>query len=204
LRRENVIASNNAYDEHYIKYFTGLETVEEIRTFGHTQPHTPSSSLSSSSSSAAAAAAAAVPHFSRLPPNYLTLRHVTYSLLNPPPSPPPTPSLLIDYGHDHPRGSPVEWRSHLGLFLEHHVSSLSSLSLANSYIFLSHSLMPAGHQFSDHVINIVSSSPLTSHWTVQTLRKAYSRHYTPLNLASHTALLLLPYQVSPAYPALFF
>ena len=124
LRRENVIASNNAYDEHYIKYFTGLETGEEIRTFGHTQPHT-----SSSSAVAAAAAPPPPPHFSRLPPNYITLRHVTYSLLNSPPSPPSTPSLLIDYGHDHPRGSPVEWRSQLGLILQDHVASLSSCKL---------------------------------------------------------------------------
>ena len=110
LRRENVIASNNAYDEHYIKYFTGLETGQEIRTFGHTQPH----ALSSSSSSSAAAPQP--PHFSLLPSNYKTLRHVMYSLLqtSPSPSSSPSPSLLIDYGHDHPPASSVAWRSQIG------------------------------------------------------------------------------------------
>jgi hypothetical protein len=99
--RENVIASNNAYDEMYIKYFTGIDTGEEIRTFGHSQPH--------SSSSGSAAVARPGQHFSRLQSNYLTLRHVTYR-----PSSLSLPSMLIDYGHDHPIGSPVEWRSKLG------------------------------------------------------------------------------------------
>jgi hypothetical protein len=111
LRRENVIASNNAYDEHYIKYFTGLETGQEIRTFGHTQPH-----VLPASSSSAAAAEVMLPHFSLLPPNYRTLRHVKYSMLKilSSPSSSPPPSLLIDYGHDHPPSSSVAWRSQLG------------------------------------------------------------------------------------------
>jgi hypothetical protein len=182
--RENVIASNNAYDEMYIKYFIGIDTGEEIRTFGHSQPH--------SSSSGSAAVARPGQHFSRLSPNYLTLRHVTYW-----PSSLSLPSMLIDYGHDHPIGSPVEWRSKLGAMryktLQHalvlHVSSPPPSTP------LIHHTLP-GRDFSSHVIKTLSSSPLTAHWRVQTLRNAYPKHYSPLNLASHTLLLLLPYQVT--------
>ena len=71
--------------------------------------------------------------------------------------------------------------------------SFMSLSPPPSPPLVHHTL--PGRDFSSHVIKTLSLSPLTAHWRVQTLRNAYPKHYSPLNLASHTVLLLLPYQV---------
>jgi hypothetical protein len=71
--------------------------------------------------------------------------------------------------------------------------SFMSLSPPPSPPLIHHTL--PGRDFSSHVIKTLSLSPLTAHWRVQTLRNAYPKHYSPLNLASHTVLLLLPYQV---------
>ena len=72
--------------------------------------------------------------------------------------------------------------------------SFISLSPPPSPPLIHHTL--PGRDFSSHVIKTLSLSPLTAHWRVQTLRNAYPKHYSPLNLASHTLLLLLPYQVT--------
>jgi hypothetical protein len=120
--RENVIAANNAYDEQYLKYFTaGADIEHEIRTFGHAHPDANSSPSSSSS----------LPHFSILPSRYQTLRHVTKSVFLSS-SLPPSPSILVDYGHDHPAGSSVEWRSQLGLSRYHEPKLKSSFFFDSS------------------------------------------------------------------------
>jgi hypothetical protein len=60
---------------------------------------------------------------------------------------------------------------------------------------LSFLILLSGRDFSSHVIATIASSPLTSNWKANTLRKAYPRRYSSRDLASHTVLLLLPYQV---------
>ncbi len=184
IRRENVIASNNAYDERYLKYFTGVKLEEEMRTFGHAHPFV---------------SGTPAPHFSILAPAYKSLRHVKHV-----PVPSSSSSMLIDYGHDHPVGSSVEWRSQLGQphihnknpnFLPLILLKISNIPLSSFF---------TGRDFSRHVIDIVSTSPLTSDWNTQTLKNAYPKRYTPLSLVSHTLLLLLPYQVQNIYASTLF